>query len=75
MKVENITKAATFKSFLLLNYKKNKITFFVTVLLYIFMQKYINQWFLGATQKYELRVSFKVFFGILHKWEESFYSK
>ena len=61
MKVENITEAATFKSFLHLNYKKHTITFFVTGLFNIFMRQTLTDdfWGLGVAQKYELRVSFK----------------
>ena len=59
MEVRNITKAATFKSFLYLSYKKTHDYFFVTVLLNISHEKNINQWFLGVTQKYELCASFQ----------------
>ena len=61
MQVGNITKAATFKSFLRLSYK-NTINFFVTVLFNIFHEANINQWFFGFAQKYELRVFFKIQF-------------
>ena len=51
MKVGNITKAVTFKSFLLLSQKKQKqnknknaITFFVTVLFNILMKKNNDFW-------------------------------
>ena len=67
MEAGNITKAATFESFLHLSYKsqrdirgwKHTITFFVTVLFNIFMCQTLTDVFLGVTQKYELRVSFK----------------
>ena len=39
MKVGNITKAATFKSFFHLSYKNTQLLFFVTVLLNIFMRQ------------------------------------
>ena len=39
MEVGNITKAATFKSFLHLSYKNIKLLFFVTVLFNIFMRQ------------------------------------
>ena len=51
MEVGNITKAATFKSFLHLSYKNTQLLF-VTAL---------SNRFLGVTQKYELRVSFNFF--------------
>ena len=55
MEVVNIIKAATFKSFLRLNYKIHNY-FFVIVLFNIFREKNINRLFLGVIQKYELRV-------------------
>ena len=60
MEVGNITKAATFKSFLYLSYKSTKLLFLRQRFL-IFQKTDINQWFLGVTQKYELRVSFNIF--------------
>ena len=39
MEVENIAKAATFKSFLHLSYKKTEELFFVTVLFNIFIKQ------------------------------------
>ena len=57
-KIGNITKAATFKSFLYLSYKNTQLLFSLTVVLYIFHETNINWWFLEVTQKYELRVSF-----------------
>ena len=62
VEVENITKAATFNSFLHLSYK-NTITFLWQLFLIFFHERNINWWFLGVTQKYESHVSFKNFFG------------
>ena len=59
MKTGNVTKAATFKSFLHQSYKNTQLLFFVTVLFNYFHETNINRRFLGVTQKYELRVSFK----------------
>ena len=47
MKVGNITKAATFKSFFHLSYKNTQLLFFVTVLLNIFMRQTWTNDFLG----------------------------
>ena len=47
MEVGNITKPATFISFLLPNYKKYTITIFVTVLFNIFMRQTLTNDFLG----------------------------
>ena len=58
MKTGNVTKAATFKSFLHQSYKNTQLLFFVTVLFNYFHETNINRRFLGVTQKYELRVSF-----------------
>ena len=55
MEVGNVTKVATFKSFL----HANCNYFFVTVLFNISHEKNINRLFLGVTQKYELPVCFK----------------
>ena len=60
MEIDNVTKAATFKSFLHQSYKNTQLLFFVTVLFNYFHETNINRWFLGVTQKYELRVSFKL---------------
>ena len=61
MEVGNITKAATFESFLFLSYKntqsRNDRAF------QYFHETNINRLFFGVTQKYELRVSFKVELG------------
>ena len=58
MEVESITKVAIFKSFLSLSYKNTQLLSLWQCFL-IFLEKNINRWFLGVTQKYELRVSFK----------------
>ena len=55
MEVGNIAKAATFKSFLHVSYKKAQLLFCDSV-----TYEKNNQWFLGVTQKYELPVSFNV---------------
>ena len=60
MEVRNIPKAATLKNFVHLSYKNTQLFSFVIVLFNIFMRQTLYQWFLGVTQKYELRVSFKV---------------
>ena len=59
MEVGNITKAATFKSFLHLSYKNTQLLFCDSAFWY-FHETNINQWFLGVTQKYELFVCFKI---------------
>ena len=60
MKLEILQKAATFKSFLLLGYKNTQSLFFVTVFFNIFTRQTLTDDFRGFTQKYELRVSFKI---------------
>ena len=55
MEVGNITKVATFKSFLHLSYKNTQLLFLCDSGLWYFLEA----WFLGVTQKYELRVFFK----------------
>ena len=62
MKTGNVIKAATFKSFLHQSYKNTQLLFFVTVLFNYFHETNINRRFLGVTQKYELRVSFNIYF-------------
>ena len=47
IEVLNITKAATFKSFLHKSYKKHKITFFVTVLFNFFIRQTLTDDFWG----------------------------
>ena len=47
MEVGNITKAATFKSFLHLSYKNTKLFYFVTVLFSIFMRQTLTDDFWG----------------------------
>ena len=47
MEVGNIIKAATFKSFLYLSYKKRTISFFVTVLFHIFKRQTLTDDFWG----------------------------
>ena len=47
MEVVNITKAATFKSFLHLSYKNRKLLYFVTVLFNIFMRQTLTEDFWG----------------------------
>ena len=59
MKIGNVIKAATFKSFLHQSYKNTQLLFLVTVLFNYFPETNINRWFLAVTQKQELRVSFK----------------
>ena len=61
MEIGNITKTASFKSFLYLSYKNTQLLLFVTVLFNIFSWDKNYQWFLGVTQKYQLRVSFNIF--------------
>ena len=65
MEVGNIKKAATFKSFLHLSYKNLQWLFLWPCFLNIFMRQTFT--FLGATQNYELRVSFNAFFGHFQK--------
>ena len=43
MEIENVTKAATFKSFLHPNYKNTQLSFFVTVLFNYFYKTNINR--------------------------------
>ena len=47
MEVGNITKAATFKSFLRLSYKKVKLLYFVIVVFSIFMRQTLTDDFWG----------------------------
>ena len=47
MEVGNITKAATFKIFIHLSYKKHTVTFFVTVFFNIFMRQTLTNDFWG----------------------------
>ena len=47
MEIGNITKAATFKSFLRLSYKNTKLLYFVTVLFNIFMRQTLTDDFSG----------------------------
>ena len=58
MEVGNITKAATFKSFVHLSYKCTKLLFFCDSVFIYFHKTNINRLFLGFTQKHELRVFF-----------------
>ena len=58
MEVGNITNTATFKRFLHLSYKNTQLFLLWQCFFNIFHKANINQWFLGVTQKYELRVSF-----------------
>ena len=58
------SEAASFQKFSSLKLKRRTITFFVTVLFNISLKKNINQWFLGVTHKYKLRVSFKQIFHV-----------
>ena len=67
MEVGNITKPATFKSFLHLSYKNAQLLFLVTVLFNISHEKNINQWFLEVTQKYEMRSSFNLKLKVMQK--------
>ena len=62
MKIGNVTKAASFKIYLHQSYKNTKFLYFVTVLFNYFYEANSNRLFLGFTQKYELRVSFKKIF-------------
>ena len=47
MEVGNITKAATFKSFLRLSYKNTKLLYFMTVIFNIFMRQILTDDFWG----------------------------
>ena len=67
MEVENITKTATFKSFLLLSYKNIQLLFLQIVLFNIFMIQTLTDDFWGLTQKFELRVSFNISFNFINK--------
>ena len=67
MEVENITKTATFKSFLLLSYKNTQLLFLQIVLFNIFMIQTLTDDFWGLTQKFELRVSFNISFNFINK--------
>ena len=58
MEVRNVTKAATFKSFLCLSYYITQLLFCNRAFQY-FHEINIKQWFLQVTQKYELHISFK----------------
>ena len=59
MEIGNVTKAATFKSFLHQSYKNTQLSLFVTVIFNYIHKTNINQWFWGVKQKQELRVFFK----------------
>ena len=67
MEVENITKTATFKSFLLLSYKNTQFLFLQIVLFNIFVIQTLTDDFWGLTQKFELRVSFNISFNFINK--------
>ena len=67
MEVENITKTATFKSFLLLSYKNTQLLSLQIVLFNIFMIQTLTDDFWGLTQKFELRVSFNISFNFINK--------
>ena len=67
MEVENITKTATFKSFLLLSYKNTQFLFLQIVLFNIFVIQTLTDDFWGLTQKFELRVSFNISFNVINK--------
>ena len=67
MEVENITKTATFKSFLLLSYKNTQFHFLQIVLFNIFVIQTLTDDFWGLTQKFELRVSFNISFNFINK--------
>ena len=47
MEAGNITKAATFKSFLRLSYKNTKLLYFMTVIFNIFMRQILTDDFWG----------------------------
>ena len=51
MEIGNVTKAATFNSYLHQNYKSTQLLFFVTVFLNYFYEANINRLFLGVAQK------------------------
>ena len=70
MEVENITKTATFKSFLLLSYKNTQLLFLQIMLFNIFMIQTLTDDFWGLTQKFELRVSFNISFNFINKKED-----
>ena len=67
MEVENITKTATFKSFLLLSYKNTQLLSLQIVLFNIFVIQTLTDDFWGLTQKFELRVSFNISFNFINK--------
>ena len=68
MEIRNSTKAATFKIFLHLSYKNTLLSFLWIVLFQYFHETNIKRWFLGVTQKCELRVSFKYFTIFIPGW-------
>ena len=50
MEVRNITKAATFKNYLHLKLLKRKVTFFVAVILNVFMRQILTDDFWGLNK-------------------------
>ena len=64
--MENITKEATFKSFLHLSYQNTKLLFLWQCFLIFSWDKH-NQRFFGIIQKYELRLSFNFHESKFHK--------
>ena len=61
MEFDNIAKTAIFNRILHLSYKNTQLLFLWQCFV-IFSWNNINRWFLGVTQKYQLRVTFKVKF-------------
>ena len=62
MEVRNITKAATFKSFLRLSYKNTQLLFFVTVLFNIFMRQTLSDDFWGLRKNMNCAFPFRILF-------------
>ena len=62
MEVVNVTKAATFKSFLHLSYKNTKLLYFVTVLFNIIMRQTLTDDFCGLHKN--MNYAFPLRFGM-----------
>ena len=63
MKVRNIAKAATFKSFLHLSYKNTKLLFLWTVLFNTFMRQTLNDDFGGLHE--DMNCAFPLMFSVI----------
>ena len=69
MKIGNITKTATFKSFFHLNYKNPQLLFFLTVLFNVFMRQTLTNDFWGLHKNMNCTFPLKKYRSSHWRWE------